>query len=175
MVDGFYIAAAAAGHISADLSVQDPLTNKVLTGFSILSSKQYSTLTLEQLAQAGVCTLQPVSGGGLVVWGITTSQSGYPEEQEISIVFIRDRIAKTLRAGFQGFIGLAETPDTQNVLTSRAFILMNSLVSSGMITQFANLSVQRDSQDQRQWNVSVAVQPSYPVNWIYINVALGTI
>ena len=119
--------------------------------------------------------LQPVSGGGRVVWGITTSQSGYPEEQEISIVFIRDRIAKILRAGFAEYIGNAETPETQAVLNTRAVILLNSLVSQGLITNYADLAVVRDEADPRQWNISVRVKPTYPVNFIYIKVGVGTI
>ena len=175
LVDGFYIAAAAAGFASADPRVENPFTNKVFSGFSILRNKQYSTLTLESLAAAGVTTLQPVSGGGRVVWGITTSQSGFPEEQEISIVFIRDRVAKLLRAGFAGYIGLPETPDTAVILSSRAYSLLNSFTSQGLITNFADLNVVRDSADPRQWNISVRVQPTYPVNFIYIKVALGQI
>jgi hypothetical protein len=173
LIDGFYLAAAAAGYESADVRLENPLTNKVLSGFTILRNKQFSPQTLEALATAGVTTLQPVAGGGRVVWGITTTQSGFPEEQEISIVFIRDRVAKTLRAGFQGFIGLAETPNTGAILNTRGVILLNSLVSQGLITQYKDLSVQRDEVDPRQWNISVRVQPTYPVNFIYIRVSLG--
>lgn len=175
LIDGFYLAAAAAGYEAADALVQNPLTNKVLSGFTILRNKQFSQSVLEQLATAGVTTLQPVAGGGLVIWGITTSQSGFPEEQEISIVFIRDRVAKTLRAGFQGFIGTPQDVNTGAVLNTRAVILLNSMVSQGIITAYANLSVAQDTVDPRQWNITVNVQPSYPVNFIYIKVSLGQI
>jgi hypothetical protein len=173
LIDGFYQAAAAAGYESADVRLENPLTNKVLTGYTILRNKLFSTKTLESLASAGVTTLQPVAGGGRVVWGITTSQSGFPEEQEISIVFIRDRVAKTLRAGFAGFIGNPESEDTGAILNTRAVILLNSLVSQGLITQYKDLAVKRDDVDPRQWNIAVRVQPNYPVNFIYIRVGLG--
>lgn len=173
LIDGFYIAAAAAGFESADVKIENPITNKVFSGFTILRNKQFSQTVLEQLAAAGVTTLQPVAGGGRVVWGITTSQSGFPEEQEVSIVFIRDRVAKTLRAGFQGFIGQPESKDTGSILNTRAVILLNSLVSQGLITQFKDLSVQRDDVDPRQWNITVRVQPTYPINFVYIKVSLG--
>lgn len=175
LMDGFYLAAAAAGYEAADVRIENPLTNKTFSGFTILRNKQFSQQTLEALAAAGVTTLQPVAGGGRVVWGITTTQSGFPEEQEISIVFIRDRVAKTLRAGFQGFIGLPETPNTATILNTRAVLLLNSLVSQGLITKYADLAVQRDDVDPRQWNISVRVQPTYPVNFIYIKVSLGQI
>lgn len=173
LVDGFYLAAAAAGYESADIRTENPLTNKVLAGFTILRNKQFSTLTLTQLAQAGVTTLQPVAGGGIVVWGITTSQSGFPEEQEISIVFIRDRVAKTLRAGFKDFVGVPSGPNFGAILNTRAVILLNSLVAQGLITAYAGLAVQQDTVDPTQWNVSVNVQPTYPVNFIYIKVNVG--
>ena len=175
LIDGFYIAAAAAGYLSASSNVAIPLTNKVLSGFTILRNRQYSTLTIEQLVASGVCVLQPVSGGGNVVWGLTTTQSGYAEEQEISIVFIRDRIAKTLRAGYKGYIGIAEDDTTLATLNARGQGLLSSFISQGLITAYKDLLVQRDSVDPRQWNVSVRVQPTYPVNWIYIKVGLGVL
>lgn len=173
IVDGFYQAAAAAGYLSAEVRIQEPLTLKVLSGFTILRNKQVSPLTLEQLANAGVTSLQPVSGGGRIRWGITTTQSGYPEEREISIVFIRDKVAKILRAGFEGYIGTAELKEQAAILNTRAVILLNSLVSQNLITDYADLSVVRDSVDPTQWNVSCRVQPTYPVNFIYIKVSVG--
>jgi hypothetical protein len=173
LVDGFYIAAAAAGYLSAITRVEVPLTNKVLTGFTILRNKLFSQTILENLAAAGVTTLQPVQGGGNVVWGLTTTQSGFPEEQEISIVFIRDRIAKSMRAGFKGFIGIPEDNSTFATLSARAIGLLNSFIAQGLITAYRDLKVQRDSVDPRQWNIQVHVQPTYPVNWIYIKVGIG--
>ena len=175
MIDGFYIAAAAAGYANADINLQNPFTNKVFSGFTILQTETYSTLVLQQLAAAGVTTLQPVAGGGSVVWGITTSQSGYPEEQEISIVFIRDRVAKVLRAGFNGFIGTPQTANTANALSTEIVILLNSLITQGLITAYQGLSVSQDQVDPRQWDISVNIQPSYPINWIYIKVNVGNL
>lgn len=175
IIDGFYIAAAAAGFLSGVPNVAVPLTNKILAGFSILQNRMFNQLTYQQLAQAGVTSLSPVSGGGNVLWGLTTTQSGFPEEQEISIVFIRDRIAKSLRQGFAGYIGNPEDADTLGTLTARAVSLLNSFIAQGLITNFASLQVVRDSVEPRQWDITVKVQPTYPVNWIYITVDVGTI
>lgn len=175
LIDGFYLAAAAAGYESADLRLENPLTNKTLTGFTILRNKQFSNTILEQLCSGGICTLQPVTGGGKVIWGLTTSQSGYPEEQEISIIFIRDRVAKTLRAGFSGFIGTPADENTDVVLNTRAILLLDSLVAQKLITGYRDLSVVRDSVDPRQYNISVRVAPTYSINWIYIKVGIGQI
>jgi hypothetical protein len=175
LIDGFYLAAAGAGFANADLAIQDPFTNKVFSGFAILANNTYSNLVLQQLAAAGVCTLSPVSGGGNVVWGITTSQSGFPEEQEISIVFIRDRVAKVLRSGFSGFIGTAQTPNTASQLNTEAVVLLNSLVTQGLITTYTGLTVVQDQVDPRQWDISVSISPTYPINWVYIQVTIGNL
>jgi len=175
IIDGFYIAAAAAGYQSSLTNVSIPLTNKVLSGFTILSNETFNELTLESLAAAGVCTVAPVAGGGLVLWGLTTTQSGFPEEQEISIIFIRDTIAKSLRAGFAGFIGIPQTNDTLAILNGRAVSLLNSFITQQLITAYTGLTVVQDSVEPRQVDVSVVVSPVYPLNWIYINVGVGLI
>lgn len=173
IVDGFYQAAAAAGYLSADVRIENPLTNKVLSGFTILRNKQVSPSTLERLANAGVTTLQPVPGGGRVIWGITTTNSGYPEEQEISIVFIRDKVSKIMRSGFAGYIGTPESKETQAILNTRAVIILNSLVSQGLITDYADLVVKRDDVLPTQYNISCKVQPTYGINFIYIKLSVG--
>ena len=175
IIDGFYIAAAAAGLVSGTANIAMPLTNKVISGFTILRNKTLSITVQEQLVAAGVCVLQPVAGGGRVVWGKTTTQSGFPEEEEMSIVFIRDRIAKSFRSGFAGFIGLPDDPDTIPMITTRAVGLLKSFINAGIITDYANLSVRRDSVEPRQINVIVQVQPNYPVNWIFVRVGVGVI
>jgi hypothetical protein len=173
IIDGFYIAAAAAGYVSATPLVAMPLTNKVIAGFTILTNRQFNQLTYEGLAAAGVTSLASVSGGGNVLWGLTTTQSGFVEEQEISIVFIRDAIAKALRAGFAGFIGLPQNVDEVATLTTRAISMLNGFISQQLITAYQNLSVQQDATLPTQWNISVSVQPVYPVNFIYISVGIG--
>ena len=173
IVDGFFIAAAAAGFLSSIPNVAIPLTNKTLAGFAILSDRLFRPIVLEQVAAAGVTVLQPAVGGGKILWGKTTTLSGFAEEEEISIVFIRDAIAKRMRAAFLGFVGQAESPTFQGSLIARATGVLQSFISQGLITAFSDLRVARDSVEPRQWNVTVKVQPVYPVNWIYIRVGVG--
>jgi hypothetical protein len=174
-VDGFFMAAAAAGLLSGIPNVAIPLTNKTLAGFTILRDKLFRPIIIENLVGGGITVVQPAIGGGNVIWGKTTTTSGFAEEEEISIVFIRDRIAKSMRAGFRGFIGTAESETTQGSLTARANGLLQAFIAQGLITQYADLQVARDSVEPRQWNVRVAVQPVFPVNWIYIRVNVGLI
>jgi hypothetical protein len=175
IIDGFYLAAAAAGYLSGITNVSIPLTRKTLSGFTILTNRQFSPRTLQNLVAAGIIVLQPVQGGGSVVWGLTTTQSGFVEEQELSIVFIRDRIAKTLRQGLRGFIGQAADGDEVTVIGVRATALLNSFVSQKLITAYADLNVQMDPVDPTQINIFVKVQPIYPINKIYVEVSVGLI
>lgn len=173
LIDGFYMAAAAAGYLSGNGNIAMPLTNKVLTGFTILRNKQFSPFTLEQLVNAGITVLQPVSGGGNVIWGITTTQSGFVEEQEISIVFIRDRIAKAFRSGFQGFIGMPADDTMIGKLSGRANSMLVTFISQGWITAFKDLLVVQDAVNPTQFNISCRVQPVYPVDFVFIKVSIG--
>jgi hypothetical protein len=173
IVSGYFLAAAAAGYCSGNNNIAMPLTNKVLSGFTILSNKMYSPLTLAQLAQAGVTVLQPVTGGGRVVWGITTTQSGFVEEEEISIVFIRDRIAKSMRSGMAAFIGLPQTDTIVADLSARANGLLNSFISQGWLTQWKDLLIEQDSVDPTQIDISVRVAPVFPIDFIYVTISIG--
>jgi hypothetical protein len=168
-IDGYFMTAALAGYITAQSAIQEPVTNKVLNGFSIPRSRVYSPTTIEQLTQSGALVVQPTgASGGLVVWGITTTQSGVPEEQELSILFIRDMISKMFRSLFNRFIGTAERPETLTDLNICATEGVKIFVTQGLITQYRNISIAQDPVEPRQWNVGVEVQPTYGINWIYI-------
>lgn len=173
IVDGFYIAAAAGGYLSANNRIEVPITNKVFAGFTILSNRLFSPRVLKNLDTAGITTLQPVQGGGRVVHGITTSQSGSIEDREISIIFIRDRIAKAFRVAFNGFIGLAQDPNVLPKMTGKAITLLNGFLSQNIISAYKDLSVAEDPSDPTQINLVVAIRPTYPINFIYIKVNLG--
>ena len=177
MLDGFYMAAAGAGYVSGVPNVNMPLTNKVITGFSILSDKIYRPVIIEKIETAGACLVQPAAGGGIVLWSKTTTNSGAPEDEEMSVVFIRDRMAKSLRASFKGFPGQPEDDPGVFVgtLMSRANKTFQSFISQRLITAYRGIRVARDSVEPRQWNISGEAQPVYPVNWVYISVSVGVL
>jgi len=170
---GYYMAAAAGGYLAGEPNIAQPLTFKTLVGFTILNDKIFKETVLNSLGDKGITVVQPVTGGGRVLHGKTTTQSGYPEEEEVSIIFIRDQVARTMRRSFQAFIGQPEDPTLGPSLTARAISLLNAFVSQNLITAYRNLSVNRDETEPRQWNVVVEVQPNYPVNWIFIDVSVG--
>lgn len=174
-VNGFYIAAAAGGWYANNQNIAEPLTNKSLSGFTILSSRQYKPVVLNQLAGIGVTVLQPVTGGGKILWAKTTSNSGYAEDEEVSIRFIRDRVQRLMRDGMRGLIGTVESVATPAIMVTRAVSILNALSSQGLITAFNNVKVSRDKVEPRQWNVFASYSPPYPINWVFIDLEVGVI
>jgi hypothetical protein len=173
LLDGLFIAAAAAGYLSGVPALQIPLTRKNLSGFTILRNKLLRPIILEGLLYAGVSVVQPIAGGGKVVWGRTTTTSGFPEEEEISIIFCRDRVAQSLRAGLEAFIGVAEDSTLQGSLITRVLSILKGLKGQKVITNFKDVKVTQNDTDARQWDVTCRVRPAYPVNWIYVRVEVG--
>ena len=172
-VDGFFVAAAAAGYFSGNPQITEPLTNKRLVGFTIGRDKLFPPLVEENICNAGITLLTPAQGGGRVIWGKTTTISLEPTEEEISIVFIRDRISKAMRRAFLPYIGRAETPTLKATLFAVAQSLMQTFIQQRLITAYDGLTVNRDSVEPRQWNICVSVQPIYPINWIYLLINVG--
>jgi len=174
-LDGFYMAAAGAGFLSGTANVAVPLTRKTLVGFNILRDRVFRQVTLNELGAAGVTVVVPATGGGTVLHGRTTTASGSPEEEEISVVFIRDRVADVMRTVLRGFIGQPEDPTLAAAITSKSLGALNGLQGQNLLTDFRNLNVTRDEVDPRQWNVIVEVQPNFPVNWIFVDVSIGVL
>ena len=172
--DGMYMAAAHGGLLSATGNVAIPSTNKTLAGFSILRNRTYTNIVSENITKAGITLIEPILGGGRIIWGKTTSQSGYAEEEEISISFIRDKIAKVSRMACQGFIGQVESATFAISLQARINSLLLSFVGQSIITKFGDIIVKRNATEPRQWDITFKVQPAYPINWIYIKFGLGT-
>jgi len=172
-IPGYYMAAAAGGWLNGEPNIAMPLTFKTLVGFTILNDNIFKQTELDLMGDGGITVVQPVTGGGRVLHGKTTTQSGNAEEEEISIVFIRDHIARTMRRSFQAFIGQPEDPTLIPSMTARAIALLNAFVSQNLITAYRNLSVSRDDVEPRQYNIVLEVQPNYPVNWIFIDISVG--
>ena len=98
-----------------------------------------------------------------------------PTEEEISIVFIRDRISKDMRKAYAPYVGRAESPTFKATLFAVAQSLMQSFIQQKLITTYAGLTVNRDAVEPRQWNVTVAVQVTYPSNWIFVSIGVGNL
>jgi len=173
LIDGYFIAAAAGGRLSATQNVAIPLTNKTLIGFNILRDKVLPQTTLNQLGEVGATVLQPVTGGGRILAGRTTSNSGFIEDEEISIIFIRDRVKQIMRDSLQPFIGTIQDSSTNSIIQARVTTILNALVNQGLIESFTNASVSRDKVDPRQINVYFRFVPTFPINYVFIDIEVG--
>jgi hypothetical protein len=172
---GFYMGAAAAGYLSARQNVAIPLTNKALSGFALTRDKVFRPIILNELGAVGATVLQPVTGGGIVLAGRTTSQSGYVEDEEISIIFIRDTVKKVLRQSLKGYIGGVQNSDTTALISARVGSIMSAMVSQGLATSYRNVRVEQDKVDPRQMNVYLQFSPAYPINYVFIDIEVGVI
>jgi len=170
VMSGYFAAAALSGHLSAKTSIAEPATNKTLVGFSIPRSRTYRPTVVNSLIANGVCLLEPVAAGGRIVHGITTSSSGAAEDEEISIVEIRDQVVRTLRNSLKGFIGRINSPTLLQELSGAVDKTMRGLVSQGMLTGYAEIVVSINPTDARQVDVGVRAFPAGPLNYVFADV-----
>lgn len=170
VLSGYFAAAAMAGFLSGKSNIAEPATNKTLVGFSIPRSRTYRPSVINSLLANGVCLLEPVAGGGRVVQGITTSSSGAAEDEEISIVEIRDQVVRTLRNSMRGFIGRINSPTMLQEVSGAVGKVMRGLVTQGMLTGFGDVVVANNITDARQIDISVRAFPAGPLNHIFADV-----
>lgn len=175
-LDGQFLAACAAGFLAAESYIPTPLTRKNLVGFDIEKTELFSIDQLNLLGDDGLTVVEPLASGGRVVFGLTTVQSGNPVEEEISIVRIRDFVAKTTRNVLEDrFVGgLIEDQTVANIKATTRGIL-ESLVAQRIITEFANVTARVDSIEPRQVNVGFDIAPVFPLNWIKIEFSIGVL
>lgn len=173
-LDGFYMAPALAGWYSGVSNIAIPATNKTITGFTILRDKEYRPIILENLMAAGMTVVQPVSGGGLILWGKTTTQSGFAVEEEQSVIYIVDRIRKSVRLAFKAFIGVPQDATLIGSMLARMNSLASAFVTQKLITGFRDIKVVRDSVEPRQTDISLAVSVIVPNNWVVVTIGIDT-
>lgn len=175
-LDGQYLAACAAGLLAAQSYIPTPLTRKNLVGFDVEKNRLFSIDQLNLLGDDGLTVVEPLASGGRVVFGLTTVQSGNPVEEEISIVRIRDFVAKTTREVLENrFVGGLINDQTVASIKATTRGILESLVAQQIITEFANVTARVDSIEPRQVNVGFDVAPVFPLNWIKIEFSIGVL
>jgi hypothetical protein len=174
ILDGQYIAASAAGFYSSK-PLPTSLTNKVLTGFTINPAQRLSIDETNLAGGAGAAIVEPLSAGGRVLIGQTTTSTGRAVEEEMSVVRITDYVAKTVRKALQGaYTGSLVTINTPRDIKITTEKILSSLQSQGIITQFKGVAATVDPDEPRQVNVTFDITPIFPLNWIFIRFSVGT-
>lgn len=172
VLPGYFQAAALGGFLGGQLNIARPPTFQTLAGFNILNDKRLRRRTKNQLAGAGVLVVEPIAGGGRMLWGKTTTQSGAPEEEEISIVAIRDQVARTIRASLRPFIGRIQSPTIIAELNAGIGKLLRSLIGQGLLSGFGSITVQRNEIEPRQIDIGVVINPVGPINWVFVDMVV---
>ena len=170
---GYYQAAALGGHLAGQTNVAEPVTFKTLTGYNILRDRVARNITKNELAGAGVLVVEPIAGGGRMLHGLTTTTSQSPEEEEISVVGIRDQVAKAVRTALAPFIGRTQSPTVVPALSQGIAKLLRSLVGQGLLAGFGQINVSRDPIEPRQINLSLEINPRGPTNWIFVDMTVS--
>lgn len=170
VLSGYFSAAAMAGFLSSKSSLAEPATNKTLVGFAIPNTRRYRPTVINNLLEAGACILEQVSGGGRIVHGITTANSGAPEDEEISIVEIRDQVVNVMRSAMRPYVGRINSGTIIQEISAAADKVMRAMVAQGLLTGFSGLSVVRDLADTTQINIGVRAFPAGPVNSVFADI-----
>jgi hypothetical protein len=170
VLSGYFSAAAMAGFLASKANLAEPSTNKTLSGFTIPNTRRYRPSDINKLLEAGACILEQVAGGGRIVHGITASNSGAPEDEEISVVEIRDQVVRVMRNAMRPFIGRINSPTIVQEISAAADKVLRAMIGQGLLTGFAGLSVSRDQVDATQLNIGVRAFPAGPLNYIFADI-----
>lgn len=167
-LNGSFVTAAVAGRFSSFSNVAMSATNKSLAGFNLSTKlKKSPKLDLDILIGQGFMPVQTTSSGGLVVRSRTSTLSGSPILEEVSIQRTIHYISKNLRKLLQdGFLGQLIDPNLISNIRSSG----NSFLSSQNSIQRGTVSkVFQDLIEPRQVNVVVELTPLFPLNDIVIS------
>jgi len=175
-LSSMFVAAAAAGVMSGNSYLAEPLTRKTLVGFDIEPQFRYTDIQQRMLGEAGVAVLDPLNSGARVVNGFTTVNTGNAVEEEPSVVRIRDYTATATRNVLENrFVGKTIQVDTPKNMADTTKNVLESLRDQLLITNYANVRAEVDKIEPRQINVSFDIQPTFPLNWIKVQFSVGVI
>lgn len=78
-----------------------------------------------------------------------------------------------MRDSLQPFIGTIQDSSTNSIIQARVTTILNALVNQGLIESLTNASVSRDKVDPRQINVYFRFVPTFPINYVFIDIEVG--
>jgi hypothetical protein len=181
-IDGFYLAAALAGLMSAQLP-QIPLTRKYPKSFTGMPPAVLGQLTRSvknQLSSAGVCVTEVDRSNRMVVrHGLTSYFAGGILNREISLVRAQDSLYNLMldtltSAGLIGTVITAQTPLQVKGIVVGA---LETAKTSTLIFDYNNLKVRQQvapGGDPTVIEVKFAYKPSFPLNYILVSFSIDT-
>lgn len=174
VLSGRHVAAAYAGFGAAMGYLPEPLTRKSLSGFSIPANKKFTRTTMNSLASSGIVIIE--QGSNLIRHSLTTVNSGAAEEEEWSVVAVRDYVAKQSRIVMENrFTGKPFTSTIISDMNDTLKAYLSALSSQALIAASGGASVKVNPTEPRQADVQFDFKPIYPLNWIRIDFSVGLI
>ncbi len=126
------------------------------------------------MAASGATVIEPLTSGGRVRHGLTTVNSGAAEEEEPSVVAVRDFVSKTSRTTLENrFVGHPIVDTLVGDMTSVLRLYLDTLLAQVLVNDYQGESVAIDPQVPTQANVAFDIQPIYSLNWIRIQYSIG--
>lgn len=182
VLDGFYLAAALAGMLSARMH-QIPLTRKYPTGFSGVPAATLQALTKSvknTLAASGICVVEIDRNSRLVVrHGLTTDFAGGVLSREISLVRSQDALYAFVQDTLEsaGLIGQPISEETGIRVKGVVIGALELVKGQGLIVDYNNVKVRQQTPpvgDPTVIEVKFAYKPSWPLNYILVSFTVDT-
>lgn len=177
-VAGYYLAAAYAG-ILVRQGVEQPLTKKLVRGFSGIPGKVFQTMTASyknSLSEAGVAVTELTRDGRLVVrHGVTTDTSDILH-REISLVRTRDALVNLMRETMEstGLIGGVVDDETLARVKSTIDGCLMAAKNGRIIRGYTQPVVRQQTGNPTIIEVKFQYDPLYPMNYIVISFSINT-
>lgn len=175
-LSGYYLAAAYAG-ILVGQPVQQPLTRRIVSGFSGVSPDALqSVLERNILSGSGVAVAEVNRRNQLICrHGVSTSTLSFAS-QEISVVRARDRMMELISSALEtsGIIGSAMTPETPSSAGSVVQGVLESLLARGVFVGYKDLTARQSQVDPTVIEVKFSYRPAFPVNYVVVNFTVDT-
>ena len=173
-VPSYYAAASIMGGL-IQRDPAEPLTKKSVVGFSALEGKfKYTEPDKDTLGGNGVTVLEQNGTVISVRHGMTTDTTT-PYSNEISVVQIKDYVAKILRNGLENaYVGRKLVPETLVGMKASTDAILGRLKVNEIIYGYRNINVVEDPYDPTQVNVTFDMKPISPLNYIMITITLNS-
>ena len=181
-VDGFYLAAAYAGLLSAQ-QAQVPLTRKFPQGFVGMPATVRQALSKQvrdQLSEAGVAVTEMSRTNNLVVrHGVTTNFGGGVLKREISVVRARDALYNLIQETLDSAGLVGEPISAQTPIQVKGIVIgaLETAQASGLFVSYQNVMVRQQvapTGDPTIIEVRFSYSPSYPLNYVLAQFSVDT-
>lgn len=177
-IGGMYLAAAYAGRFSG-LTPQEPLTMKVIRGFSGIPATMASQMTTAKKniwSNQGVAVTQITRQNTLVVRHGTSTDRTSTLTREFSLVRARDALVNLIQDTLDtsGLIGTYIDTDTTTRIQGVITGVLETAKALGVIVDYQGTSVRQRPGLPSVIDVKFQYVPAYPLNYIDVSFSVDT-